>query len=203
MDQLVGNLLIIFESIEIIFTFQVKKTVHVHPVEFKGREMPTVVSRSTIYHLEANSHDLEPCGRDYLEPCGPKECCNKGASFDLFAPDQCLLKIMCDSFEGNICGSFGIKVDLFGQEKDKSHDLCYTDVTIKSEFHKGDKLEINLWYVTGNQSENHFYANCYMWCTPDGNLPSAPNDTPDSVSLTNMVSSVCTLFSYAIKNFTT
>ena len=94
--------------------------------------------------------------------------------------EVCYAHFACTTLGGNICGSYGLSV---GASQNQS--VCLKNVLYEDELGENDAARLELWYLEGTD----YHAECYFWCTMDGDLPDEkPSKTVDSTTLKNIVS---------------
>lgn len=69
--------------------------------------------------------------------------------------------------------------------------VCYKNHIYSDHLNYQDKLGVDLWYMSGTGYD----VDCYLWCTPDGKLPSSINSKADA----NQISALVSIF-YLLKS---
>ena len=98
---------------------------------------------------------------------------------------SCSAHFMCPVLKGNVCGNFGITLSNFEKGENKT-DVCYENACFLGKIEDSGKIEIELWHSPNAEYE----AECFFWCTTDGNLPApSPNSSQNNALIETLVTS--------------
>lgn len=124
----------------------------------------TGLSPTTIYRLSSNDSS----------PCDDEECSHRH-KFRNYHEEACSLRTVCIRLGANPCGDVWIK---FGTNKNKT-EVCRTREMFKANI----SSEVNLDFSVEYRPRTSLEVDCYMWCTPSGDLPSprSHNDVEKSL----------------------
>jgi hypothetical protein len=120
------------------------------------------------------------------------ELCHQKYRFQWHGRNPCHSNYVCTELEGNICGDFGVSLsyrlpgDSFGQKgEERVTDVCYEQYVYEGTVTDEHSLEIKLWF----HPDAVFHAECFIWCTTEGNLPDKVKEPEvDAEEIINIVS---------------
>ena len=116
----------------------------------------SILATTTIYRLRIGNENTTD-GPDLMEH-----------KFDYHRSRSCSGSLLCTVLSGNVCGDYGI---LISKNEDDSNqmDICRSGFKHNISLDQGDELQLDLW----DNGRGSYDVNCFLWCTEDGELPSA------------------------------
>ncbi|TRY78589.1 hypothetical protein TCAL_04995 [Tigriopus californicus] len=157
-----------------------------------GEDILNAVAFSKVYHFSITSSDLQI--KDKTHCHGDR--CHMDYEFTWFVSQKCYSNFLCTKLEGNVCGSYGINLKFESQFKALSVDqhVCYNNHIYSDHLNYQDKLGVDLWYMDGTG----YAVDCYLWCTPDGKLPTSINSRVDANQISSLVGGGGTLYEFSL-----
>ena len=148
-------------------TFQESSGYKIYHRRFEYGGPVSGISPIVIYKVTNPPASNEPC-QDAINSC------SMFASFRWQGRKSCQARIYCPTLEGNICGSYGIRMRHFNFEKKPvtTHDICYKGELVSVDVQGGEYISLEYWYL--DTVEKQAETKCYVWCNSNGNLPVLP-----------------------------
>ena len=148
--------------------FQLRGQFQVRPVKL-GPSVPSqAVSPHQVFFANQSQNDAGSC---------ENERCFQRFKFVNHGQDSCQAQVICTQLEGNVCGDYGVTLLRTGQVQEEIKHLCYEKELTSQTVSSQGSLEMIVWFLPGAE----FIAQCYLWCTGDGELPSAKPESDDGL----------------------
>lgn len=103
--------------------------------------------------------------------CDEYGVCRLKFTFQWLNPEAvCMSNFVCSKLEGPICKEYGIRFHQVTREGIviTNESVCEPGLIVGGTIGAGQLGMVELWY---QQNFPMFNADCYFWCTSDGNLP--------------------------------
>ena len=118
-----------------------------------GGKITLPLSPHKIYHIAADDKAMPEC--DQVK-------CSVEYEFQWFYEDDCQAVVVCSKMTGNTCGCHGLNVHI-----NNRRPLCFENVALSENVTFMSKPSLELWYLDSSK----FEAECFFWCSEDGNVP--------------------------------